>query len=143
MTAPALRNPKVPRPDPKNIKAPDTDAAPGALTPPASGQPTSNDCPANPAKGSPPVPGLVPGSTTLMLSGDLLVDLEQIDSVDIVATVVNASGKPFDDRQRGAGCSPSATDIGREQPRRPSSENRYQSRVCWASRSMPMERPGC
>jgi hypothetical protein len=39
----------------------------------------------------------------MMLSGDLLVDLEQIDSVDIVATVVNASGKPFDDRQRGRG----------------------------------------
>jgi hypothetical protein len=46
---------------------------------------------------------LVPGSSTLVLSGEILVDLEQADMIDIVATVVNGSGKPFDDKTRGRG----------------------------------------
>ncbi|MET4072471.1 hypothetical protein ABID58_007300 [Bradyrhizobium sp. S3.2.6] len=48
-------------------------------------------------------PDLVPGSATMLMSGEILVDLEQADTIDIVATVVNASGKPFDDANRGRG----------------------------------------
>ncbi len=61
-------------------------------------------CPAPPAPTScPSDPDYVPGSTMILLSGEILVDLEQSDTIDIVATVVNASGKPFDDPTRGRG----------------------------------------
>jgi hypothetical protein len=40
---------------------------------------------------------------TILLSGEILVDLEQADTIDIIATVVNASGKAFDDANRGRG----------------------------------------
>jgi hypothetical protein len=45
----------------------------------------------------------VRGSTSVLLSGEILVDLEQTDTIEVIATVVNASGKRFDDasRQRG------------------------------------------
>jgi hypothetical protein len=43
------------------------------------------------------------GSPTLLLTGELLVDLEQVDAVDIVAEVVNPNGAPFDDPARGRG----------------------------------------
>ena len=45
----------------------------------------------------------VPESPTLLLTGEILVDLEQVDTVDVVATVVNPGGKQFDDPVRGRG----------------------------------------
>lgn len=56
----------------------------------------------SPSNAPPPVVS-VPGSPTLLLTGELLVDLEQVDAVDIVAEVVNPGGKPFDDPARGRG----------------------------------------
>jgi hypothetical protein len=47
--------------------------------------------------------GSASGSPTLLLTGEILVDLEQVDTIDIVATVVNSGGKPFDDPARGRG----------------------------------------
>jgi hypothetical protein len=55
-----------------------------------------------PSNAAPPATS-APGSSTLLLTGELLVDLEQVDAVDIVAEVVNPGGKPFDDPARGRG----------------------------------------
>lgn len=45
----------------------------------------------------------VAGSSTLLLTGELLVDLEQVDAIDIVAEVVNPGGTPFDEPARSRG----------------------------------------
>ncbi|OSI74431.1 hypothetical protein BSZ21_05850 [Bradyrhizobium canariense] len=66
-------------------------------------KPTAISPEPTPGKGGTDNPDLVPGSSTLVLSGEILVDLEQTDMIDIVATVVNGSGKPFDDKTRGRG----------------------------------------
>jgi hypothetical protein len=58
--------------------------------------------PSSPTNVPPPVAS-APGSPTLLLTGELLVDLEQVDAVDIVAEVVDPGGKPFDDPARGRG----------------------------------------
>jgi len=52
---------------------------------------------------APPPVSSAQNSPTLLLTGELLVDLEQVDAVDIVAEVVNPGGKPFDDPARGRG----------------------------------------
>lgn len=55
-----------------------------------------------PPTADPPVAS-AEGSSTLLLTGELLVDLEQVDAVDIIAEVVNPGGTPFDDSARGRG----------------------------------------
>lgn len=58
--------------------------------------------PSNATSPTPPVTSAA-GSSTLLLTGELLVDLEQVDAVDIVAEAVNPSGTQFDDTARGRG----------------------------------------
>jgi hypothetical protein len=58
--------------------------------------------PSSSPNAQPPVAS-APGSPTLLLTGELLVDLEQVEALDIVAEVVNPGGKPFDDPARGRG----------------------------------------
>jgi hypothetical protein len=57
--------------------------------------------PVPPALLSAPPTASAPGSPTLLLTGELLVDLEQVAAVDIVAEVVNPGAKAFDDPARG------------------------------------------
>ncbi|MBY5890750.1 hypothetical protein HFN49_31740 [Rhizobium leguminosarum] len=43
------------------------------------------------------------GSANLVLSGEILVDLDQIDTIEVVASAVSPNGEPIDDPARGRG----------------------------------------
>ncbi len=103
--APSLNAVKILRPASAAGASPPS----GQVVSPAGTTPSNNvgqkteACPAQSPPANCSSADFAPGATGVLLSGEILVDLEQADTIDIVATVVNASGKPFDDPTRGRG----------------------------------------